>query len=192
MVFDVASAELPAGVPFDALLALWRAAATDGTLPAHDDLNVERLEPWLGRPMFLKHLVDAQVRRIIACARAPAALMTAKAFYASPERSALVAALAMLSPAARHELVALMWLGGGDNGGDVDAIVAYARDNADAGEVGYIASKSRALPLYLEAGLVSLLLYKAPVSGARPKTRWWPSSGHAWPRRGCRTEGPSP
>lgn len=60
--------------------------------------------------------------------------------------------LSALNKEARMELMALIWVGRGDED-DFGAAVEYARRNSDDGDVPYIAEKAPALPTYLRDGL---------------------------------------
>jgi Protein of unknown function (DUF3775) len=75
---------------------------------------------------------------------------------APPERAQLQRLVGALPPPARHELMAVMWIGRGDEPASrfADA-VAYARQGSDAGDVDYICEK---LPLadYLRKGVKRL------------------------------------
>jgi len=75
-----------------------------------------------------------------------------------PHREALHATIASLSPDARLELLAPMWFGRGDVKATFDQLLSHARtfDQSDEGDMGYIADKSRSLPLYLNRGLAKL------------------------------------
>jgi hypothetical protein len=65
-------------------------------------------------------------------------------------------AVADLSDDERAELLALMWLGRGDQFTDFEDALSYAHEAANAGDVGYISDKAPALPKYLRAGLTKL------------------------------------
>ncbi len=118
--------------------------------------------------MSLQHLTKSQVHQIINSALAlkeafppsdeginladEQAVQQMIDYNTSAEHRALTAAILGLSTAARHELMALTWLGRGDDP-DFQYLTDYARKNADTGDVEYIAEKASSLPTYLERGL---------------------------------------
>ena len=120
--------------------------------------------------MPLRHLNESQVHEIAARATAlnlafPASeggINVAKGissmleYLDSPELAALNKSLRALSAEARHELVAVMWLGRGDSGDDFDALFDHVRESSDAGDIDYITEKAPSLPVYLERGLAKL------------------------------------
>ena len=117
---------------------------------------------------MLKHLKETDVQAIIAAAERnnsahPASEIgiTLEAGLKTigrvvRERKALQKIIELLSPDARQELMALMWLGRGDTPGSFADHLKHAKNTSDAGDVDYIAEKSPSLPLYLRAGLARL------------------------------------
>lgn len=78
-------------------------------------------------------------------------------YRSSREARALIEAIRSLSDDARHELIALMWLGRGDSSDDFLALVEQARSNANIGNTNYITEKAPSLPSYLRRGLARLM-----------------------------------
>jgi len=82
----------------------------------------------------------------------------------TPEDAALEQSIRALSHKARMELMALIWIGRGDDreaiardpNGTYLACLAHARRNSDAGDVHYVAERSLSLPTYLREGLKTL------------------------------------
>lgn len=71
-------------------------------------------------------------------------------------RQALFDLLTVMSPDERAELMALLWIGRGDEPtSSWAATVQYARDHSDKGDVAYIMTKGP-LPDYLAKGLEAL------------------------------------
>ena len=74
-----------------------------------------------------------------------------------PSKAALEEAVAALDPEARHELVALMWIGRGDFCGTFAEAVEQARERDDLRspdeQVRYVMDKSTVLWRYLSRGL---------------------------------------
>jgi Protein of unknown function (DUF3775) len=68
------------------------------------------------------------------------------------DKKMLVQKISALSPDARMELMALMWIGRDFEGNYNDAL-EYARQESGEGDVRYIAAKSPALPTYLKNGM---------------------------------------
>ena len=74
-----------------------------------------------------------------------------------PYRQTLHASIAGLSLDARLELIALMWLGRGDDPeATFEELVPHARSDEDEGDVEYVTAKSPVLPQYLREGLAKL------------------------------------
>jgi hypothetical protein len=74
-----------------------------------------------------------------------------------PYRQTLVASIAALSLDARRELIALMWLGRGDDPeATFEQLLTHARSAEDESDVEYVAEKSLGLSQYLRRGLAKL------------------------------------
>jgi len=76
-----------------------------------------------------------------------------------PDKKALREKIGNLTPAARMELMALMWIGREPDWAFDDAL-AYAYKNSNDGDVEYIAGKAMGLSIYLHKGLA--LIQGAP------------------------------
>jgi hypothetical protein len=115
---------------------------------------------------MLKHLTKADVHAIIEAAEKSNSAHPPRELGSSleearerrsrpdPEGDVLKAAIKKLSPEARVELVALMWVGRGDVEGSFADHLRQAQ--RDSHPVDYIVEKSPALPRYLRQGLKKL------------------------------------
>ena len=111
---------------------------------------------------MLEALTIKEIENIISAAEAlnakhpPSELGISLATYDSrsymTDKKMLVEKISALSPDARMELMALMWIGR-DFEGKYNEALKYAHQESGEGDVKYIADKSPALPTYLRNGM---------------------------------------
>ena len=117
---------------------------------------------------MLKHIKDADVRKIIESARRnnvahpPSERRLVldeagqKLGQLDPTSDSLNSAIGALRLEARQELMALVWLGHAERDATFDQHLAHAKRNSEKTEVNYIREMSALLPQYLRAGLSRL------------------------------------